>query len=197
MTRLAPNTLALTVTTILILSIASLAQAACSGSGGGSRSSYTSSNYVSSKIVRSPAKTCTGPTCSKKNTQPVENTVDDQELAASVAAERDYEINTTVKAEDAVSSPSDLSDTTPTTATAKTVSHATTEKTSPAPVVNVKYLVVQEAKPGTGLDVNDKTNPAVNRGTFDTLASAQETAEIWRDVMPGWEVEVVEVAMNK
>jgi len=79
-----------------------------------------------------------------------------------------------------------------TTSIAKAVSH-----TASAPAAKGKYLVIQEAKPSTGLSLNATVNPTVNRGMFDTLSAAQETAEIWRDVMPGWEVKVVEISMNK
>ena len=55
------------------------------------------------------------------------------------------------------------------------------------------YMVVQENRPSSGLDVNDEINPATNRGIFDTHAQAEQTAEMWRDVMPGWEVEILEI----
>ena len=79
---------------------------------------------------------------------------------------------------------------------ATTVSQTTVDKVSdPSPSdkpAQVSYMVVQENKPGSGLDLNDATNPATSRGTFDTRTQAEETAEMWRDVMPGWKVEVLE-----
>ena len=59
---------------------------------------------------------------------------------------------------------------------------------------SVTYTVIQELRPGTGLDSNDMDNPVINRGTFDSLKKAQDNAEMWRDVMPGWEVEVVKAS---
>jgi len=42
----------------------------------------------------------------------------------------------------------------------------------------IQYEVVQELKPGNGWELRDDTNPALNRGTCDSLFAAQETAEM-------------------
>jgi len=181
MSRLAHNTITLTVA-ILILSIANLAQAACSGGGGGAPTSYSSSRIISST-----------PVCSKK-AELAKTPIEDEELAEDAEDTTDEGSETLATDEDEVTSPSDLSDETPetTTAKAKTVSHTPAKNAT----TKVSYLVVQESKPGTGLDLDAEVNPAVNRGMFATLNAAEETAEIWRDVMPGWEVDIIQVAAN-
>ena len=74
----------------------------------------------------------------------------------------------------------------------KKVLETSDRSASDAPT-QTSYIVIQENKPGSGLDMNDEINPTINRGIFPTRTQAEQTAEMWRDVMPGWEVEVVEM----
>jgi len=78
------------------------------------------------------------------------------------------------------------------------VRKAKTEKPQPSGTIasQMGFTVIQELRPGSGLDLQDATHPAINRGIFSTRAAAEDTAELWRDVMPGWEVDVIEMAAN-
>ena len=168
MTSLTKQTLTTAVLSILILSMSNLdATAACSGSRGkknAHRNSYKRHhNYHKNNKLHKKT--------AKKISQPIHVEKAPQSAETKIAAEPKIPA---------------------TTISQTTVSEITDPSPSDKPA-EVKYMVIQESKPGSGLDTGDTSNPTLNRGIFDSLADAEETAEMWRDVMPGWEVEVREI----
>lgn len=212
MTHLAKSTFTIALITILALSSQATLKAACSGSNSkvNKHSGYSSPRkYCATKKKEYDEENIEEvDTLENAETAPAADDTDTQELSnppasGNLSDASQYQATTTASpcSHSTSSNPpaenntgeAEVDNTTPVTHT----SMPPNPVAPPTPAVQLKYLVVQEQNPGTGLDLNDKTSPAVNRGIFNTQLAAEETAEIWRDVMPGWEFEVVTVSVNK
>ena len=224
MTRLAKSTFTIALVTLLVLAVRATADAACSGSKSTINKQYSTtispSQHCTTKVeeeeeeedeevvdVTEDAETEDTNSPADENTNaPAGDDADEVPPAPSPSdlgdATQDEDTTKVAPCSHTTGTPPQIEDKSDdaqaedTTSATPASTHSNPSAT-PTPTVQLKYMVVQERKPGTGLDLNDTADPAVDRGTFDTRLAADQTAELWRDVMPGWEVEVVEVSVNK